>query len=49
MRVEFLQTLRKLHETSDAMERDRLYNMPYLTINIDGSEQENYGYAMCVD
>ena len=49
MRVEFLQTLRKLHETSDRMERDRLYYVPYLTVNVDGSEQENCGCAMCVD
>ena len=49
MRVEFSQTLRKLHETSDRMECDHLYNVPYLTINVDGSEQEKCGCAMCVD
>ena len=49
MRIEFLQTLRKLHETSDRMEWDRLYYVPYLIVNVDGSEQEKYGCAMCVD
>ena len=46
MRVEFLQTLRKLHESSDRIEDFCLYIMPYSTISVVGSEQENCGYAM---